>query len=326
MVRIAVAMSAISRKPVKIYNIRGKRPNPGLKSQHLNAIAAVAELCNARVEGLKLNSREIEFYPGDEIVGKSLRIDVGTAGATTLILQAVTPVAAFASGPVSLELIGGTDVPFSAPVDYYKNVLVKLFQKFNLKMELQVVRRGFYPRGGGMIKVSYTPMEMGDLRPVELLERGNLLNIYGISFASSELSKGKVAERQALSAKQILVEKFKKDVEIFEEYKLTKSPGSGIVLWAEFSNTVIGADALGELGKLAEKVGREAAEELIREIELGACVDKHAADNLIPFMAVAGRGVIKTSEVTLHTRTNIWVCEHFFPGKFKIEGSIIKYG
>ncbi len=325
LVRTAVAMSALTKKPVKIFNIRAKRPNPGLKSQHLTAIKCVAALCNAKVIGLKLNSTQIEFIPGDEILGKKLRVDVGTAGSITLVLQALTLPAIFASSEVNLEIKGGTDVPFSCPVDYYKNVLIPLFQKFGVRMELEVVRRGFYPRGGGLVRVKYKPMKFSEVRKVNLVDRGTLLRIDGISFASRDLERAKVAERQALAAKKILISKFNKDVRIWTEYKTTSSPGSGIVVWAKYSNTILGGDSLGEKGKVSEKVGREAAEKLLREVERDACVDSHAADNLIPFMSLSPGSSIKTSEISLHTRTNIWVCEKFMGGKFKIEGSTIHY-
>jgi len=325
LVRTAIALSAVTRKPVKIFNIRAKRPNPGLKSQHLTAIKSVAALCNAKVLGLSLNSTEIEFIPGDEISGGDLKVDVGTAGSITLVLQALTLPALFASSEVNLEIRGGTDVPFSCPVDYYKNVLIPLFEKFGAKMSLEVVRRGFYPRGGGLVKVSYKPMKFSDLKKVNLIERGQLLRFEGISFASRDLERAKVAERQALAAKNVLSSKFNKDAKIFVDYRNTSCPGSGIVLWAQYTNTILGGDSLGEKGKVSERVGREAAENLIREIERDACVDLHAADNLIPFLALSPGSSIKSSEITLHTRTNIWVCENFFSSKFKVDGNVISY-
>jgi RNA 3'-terminal phosphate cyclase len=110
------------------------------------------------------------------------------------------------------------------------------------------------------------------------------------------------------------------------------STGSGITLWAifgdengiNFDNPVrLGADSLGEKGKKAELVGEECAKQLLEEIRSGATVDKHLADNLIPFMALVGDCKIKTSEVTMHTKTNIWVTEEFLGTCFEVDNNQI---
>ncbi|HLB68299.1 MAG TPA: RNA 3'-terminal phosphate cyclase, partial [Thermoplasmata archaeon] len=90
--RMAVALSALTSTPVRITNIRAKRKNPGLAAQHLTAVEAVGMLCNASAEGLAIGSRTIEFHPGPLRSG-SFSFDVGTAGSITLVLQACLPAA-----------------------------------------------------------------------------------------------------------------------------------------------------------------------------------------------------------------------------------------
>ena len=56
--RTSIALSAISKTPVKIIRIRNNRPKPGLAAQHLTGISAVGELCGAEVVGLEKGSTE----------------------------------------------------------------------------------------------------------------------------------------------------------------------------------------------------------------------------------------------------------------------------
>jgi len=109
-VRLAVALSALAGIPVAVTRIRENRPNPGLAPQQIAAVRAVAGVCNAECRGLTVGSREITFAPGD-LRRADLRIDPGTAGSITLILQAWLPVALRTGG--SITVTGGTEVAWS---------------------------------------------------------------------------------------------------------------------------------------------------------------------------------------------------------------------
>ena len=162
---------------------------------------------------------------------------------------------------------------------------------------------------------------------IALTEQGHLVQIKGISHASTKLQLANVTERQAKAAKLIL-SKLNCPIQIQAEYADTLSLGSGITIWAifskdqeeiDFKNPIfLGADALGEKGKPAEKVGEEAANKLIKEIESRSPVDSHTADSLIPWLALFGKK-IKVSEITPHCRTNIWICEQFLGKIFEID-------
>ncbi len=106
----------------------------------------------------------------------------------------------------------------------------------------------------------------------------------------------------------------------------TRCPGSQICLVAEFENTVIGTDNLGKLGKRAEDVGKEAALELLKEDKTGACLDRHMADQILPYLSLAsGKSQVSVSEITDHCRTNIWAIEKFIDGKFEIKDNLIAW-
>jgi len=151
--RTALALSAITGKPMRVYNIRARRDNPGLRPQHLTAVKAIAQICNARVKGAEVGSMTLEFYPS-AIKGGSYTFDVGTAGSVPLVLQALLPVLAFADKPVTVKIRGGTDVPMAPTIDYVREVLARLTETLGYSFTIKVERRGHYPKGGGMVTVT----------------------------------------------------------------------------------------------------------------------------------------------------------------------------
>jgi RNA 3'-phosphate cyclase len=316
--RTAIALSAVTGKPCKITNIRKGRCNPGLQAQHLEAINTVAHICGANVKGNIVGSQEIEFSPG-KIKSGDVSVKIPTAGSVGLVLQSVMIVGTHAK---ELKIIiegGATNGKWAAPVNYVKNVLCPLLEKMGYRVKISIERYGYYPKGGA--KISAT-MKGANLKPLSLTDRGKLLSINGISHASAPLNKSNVAERQKDSADKILCE-FNIDKNISSEYVDSLCIGSGIDLYAIFEKSVVGSDGLGEIGKKAEDVGKEAALKLLKEIKSEAAVDEHAEDQLLPYMALSGSGSIKVPELTQHTKTNIWVIEKFLPVKFDIIGKII---
>lgn len=316
-IRTAVAMSAITNKPIKITNIRKNRSRPGLAAQHLTGILAAAELCSAQTNA-KLGSTEIEFIPS-KIKEGTYRFDVGTAGAVTLVLQTLVPIASQAPKKVELEIIGGTNVMMSPPVEYFQHMLSHILEKYSgIKIKSEIRKYGFYPKGGGQIKIVINPAK---LTPLVLKEQGSLEKIDLHAVASETLRKAKVCERMISGFKQICPEK---NVSEKINYVDTFSAGASLHAHAHYSKCRLGADALGERGKPAESVGKECARNLAKEMSSGATADHKLADQLIPFMALAGKGEFKTSRISEHLKTNIWVVEKFLPVKFEINRLNVK--
>ena len=320
--RTACALSVITKKPCYIFNVRKNRPNPGLRPQHLLGIKALSQLCNGRLEGDKIGSKEIKFYPS-EIKACDLSIKIETAGSITLVLQTLIPPALFVKEPIKIKFSGGgTDTFFSPTIDYFRYVFLKILGKIGPKIEINIFKRGYYPEGGAQVEVEIFPSQ---LKNFDLLNRGKLEKITAISGASEFLKDKKVAERQLAGAREILG-KLNLPIEEKIEYYPTQCPGSHICLVAEFENTIIGVDNLGKLGKPAEEVGKEAALKLLEEQKSGACLDKHLADQLLPYIALAsGKSQITVSEITNHCKTNIWVIEKFIDGKFEMKGNLIAW-
>ena len=315
--RIATALSALCTKPVKIFNIRSKRPKPGLMPQHLNAVKAVSELSNGKLSGLEIGSTELKFQPGKLKPGK-YSVDVKTAGSITLILQAFMIPAAFAGGPVKITLVGGTDLRWSPSIDYFRNITVPILRLMGYDVKTKLRKRGHYPKGGGILEVEIFPVST--LNPVNLIE-SNFNTIKGISHAVNLPEH--VAVRQAQSAGEIIKnEGFDVKIDI-DHTDNSLGSGSGILLWTD-GDIPLGGSSMGERGKRAEQVGYDAAKDLIRQIKGKSALDSHMGDQIIPYMFIAGNSTIKTSELTHHTLTNIDVAGKFIKRRVAVKGELGK--
>jgi len=320
--RTAVALAAVLSKEIHVFNIRAGRTEPGLRPQHMTGVKAAAELCSANLQGLEVGATEFVFKPGKLRVG-TFQLDVGTAGSVTLVLQTLMPVLAFAPGGVQLEITGGTDVKWSPPIDYLRLVTLPILRKIGYLGDLEIVRRGHYPKGGGLVR--FSTRGPSTLQALTHGHFGSVSKIDGISHATA--LPRHVAERQADAARKGLEEaKLPSpsiDIEVLDD-RSKLSPGSGIVLLAENQNGIIlGSDALGERGRPAEEVGSTAGRILIEEIRSGAILDRHMGDIIVPYLVLAnGKSEVSVSRVTQHTRTNIKVSEWLTGIRFDLEGEM----
>ncbi len=305
--RSAIAFSAITGRPVEVVNIRAKRPNPGLRSQHLLAVKLLSSLCAATVEGLKLDSSTVRFTPR-RISSTNLNLDVGTAGSITLLLQTAIPAAAFSDSEVNLRIIGGTDVKWSPTVDYFADVVLPAFRIIGLDCDFKVLRRGYYPRGGGVVEVLVR--RSSGFNALILTGRPVAQSVK-VKSVCSRLPKS-VAERQAAGAENLLKSSGRSVDSVISEVNDSDSPGTSILVSSvnEEQGLFVGGDAVGERGKPAEAVGRSAAERYLQEVSSHAPVDSHLADMLVmPLVLAEGESVYRVSRITDHLVTNLHVAE-----------------
>ncbi len=330
-VRTALFLSTLLKIPVRIYNIRSKRDKPGLKRQHLFIIRLLKRLAKAKVKGDSLGSSEIEFTP------KKLRpgfyeINFETAGSIPLFLQTILPLSVFIPGETVIRVIGGTDVPKSPTIDWVKFVFMPHIEKIPEFIRLEVQKRGFYPAGGGVVQLTVKTRLSEELKSSEEIrdyvkgkinlfkkDFGDIKRLHIFSVAHEELRQRKVSERQVKGAMEALERLGYPEPQIYRQYANTFSIGTSITVWVEDTNgNIMGADNLGQKGKLAEIVGEEAVMKLHEDISAGANVDRHLADHLIPLLALFG-GEIKVPVFTEHLLTNIWVCEQFLGKIFEVD-------
>jgi RNA 3'-phosphate cyclase len=317
--RLSIALAAIAGQPLHIFNVRQNRPQSGLRPQHLEAVLTAAKLCDAEVKGAELGSRELWYKPR-RVLGGKIEAEIGTAGSIPMLLMTVLPICVFAEKTVSLHVSnGGTDVSNSPTINYIMYVFLPMLKRMGINASLAVHKYGYYPKGMGEVTMTVEPCSF--IRPILLEEFGELKTIKGVSVCTF-LAERKVAERQANAAKECLRERgYVADIQIINDRSNPLQKGSSLVLWAETNTDVIlGADAIGELRKASETVGKEAAEKLTAEISAKPTVDVHLADMLIPYVALArGRSVYLARMMSDHLETNIWLAEKMLNVKLKVE-------
>jgi RNA 3'-phosphate cyclase len=319
-VRTAVGFSVLTGIACRIKNIRAGRPNPGLQHQHMKSIEACGAMCNARMEGVYHGSSEIFFEPGIQ-TRYDLEIDIVTAGSIPLLLQALAIPASRAKQPVHIRIMGGTHVAWSPTADYFRHIFCKYLKKMGIKIESEIIRHGFYPKGGGEISVTICPADR--IFPLNLLQREGTPVVSAWSVATENLASPRIAERQLEGAEQIL-----KIDNGHISYTPAFSNGTALLLSAEYDNCILGASQLGKQGLPSEEVGARAARQLKKLLSTPATVDEYMADQLLPYLSMAsGPSSILVPVVTDHVRTNMWVIRHFLDAEFEIEerenGSII---
>jgi RNA 3'-terminal phosphate cyclase (ATP) len=315
LVRHAVALSALTATPIRIVRARANRHPPGLAPQHLAAVRGVAQLCGARTPGLVLRTGEFEFRPAAIRAG-TFRIDVGTAGSIPLVLQAAVPVALAAPGTVEIEVLGGTDVHGAPAFDYAVSVWQPLLRRLGLHVCLEVRRRGYYPRGGGIVRASIRP---GAPCALSMPERGAVREIGGVVHTSN--LPAHIASRMAARAGELL--------ERFAPVRLQRNlleadqaigPGGAIAIRAECDAALLGASAVARRGVPAENVAEEAAAALAADLDAGATLDVHASDQLLVYLARAGASsqyLVRTH--TRHAQTMLWLLGRFLPLRWEID-------
>ncbi|HLN89056.1 MAG TPA: RNA 3'-terminal phosphate cyclase [Candidatus Binatia bacterium] len=317
--RLSIAMAAIIKQPLHITNIRQNRPQSGLKPQHLEAVLTAGKLCSAKIQGATLGSRELWFTP-QEICGGNIEALIETAGSIPMLLLATLPICLFALSPVRLHVAkGGTDTIHAPTINYLRFVFIPALKRMGVDAEITVQKYGYYPKGMGEATLTVKPNK--HLKPIILETFGNLNRIKGVSVCTF-LADRQVAERQAKAAQDYLsLRDCKADIEVVNDQSNPIQKGSSIALWAGTDEDVIvGADAIGELRKMSEAVGKEAAERLLTELDAKPTVDVFLADMLVPYMALAqGKSVLLVRTISEHIESNIWLMEKMLNVQFSVE-------
>ena len=271
-------------------------------------------MSNAEVTGLFIGSRQVTVKPGT-LRGGRFRFDVGTAGSVTLVLQACLPAALRAPEPTELRLSGGTDVKWSPPADYFRFVFLPLLARMGGNVDMEVLRRGYYPRGGGEVRVRVTPCE--ELRPLVVEPPGALRRVRGLAHAGNLPEHVLKRMKEAAARRLVGLPEPEIDEQLLGS-QAARGPGGAIVLWTEREQTVLGASALAEKGTPAERVGQGAAEELITDLKVDASLDVHAADQVLLYGALAkGESRFSAREVSSHAETTMWLLRSFLDVRFE---------
>ncbi|SPN99848.1 related to RNA-3`-phosphate cyclase 1 [Cephalotrichum gorgonifer] len=194
LVRLAVALSAVTGQPIRIVNIRANRTRSrpvgkrgsvhvtggGLKNQHVAAIKCLADATRAETTGLSAGSATLTFtptLPPSRLPRRPLKIvPESDASSAMLIFQAVLPFLLFADVEegqgVEVEIHGGTNTSWSLNYEYMDLVLLPTLEaRFGVRVERELRRRGWSqgPAASGCVWVKVYPVRKGEsITPLQL--------------------------------------------------------------------------------------------------------------------------------------------------------------
>lgn len=314
--RTSLALSLVTGKEFTLKDIRCRRKKPGLRAQHLNAVKLAIQIGNARVEGAEFGSTKLVFYPQSIQTGK-YSTDIGTAGATSLVLQTIFLPLSLGKKPSQILISGGTHVPFAPTFDFLNLHWKKFLNRIGIPLGINLRNAGFYPRGGGQISANIQPFH--EISNLKIVDRGSLKQIYGIS-AVANLDR-KIAERQRNTILRILGHKYPlNDIRIIDLPSLFK--GTTICLVCEFEHTHCCYTSLGEPGKPAEEVAQEVCQKIENFLSTEATIDEYLADQLLLPLSISREpSHFSTAIVTDHLQTNADVIKLFTNADIDIVGN-----
>jgi len=309
LLRCASALATVTRKPLHIFNIRAKRDKPGLRPQHLMALRACSVLSSGRLEGDQVGSQEIRYWPGKNIKGGNFQWDIGTAGSATMLAFTLISPALYAETASRFTITGGLFQDFAPTAFHMGEVLLPVLRRMGADVGLEVIRPGYVPKGGGCLRMSVKPLPTA-IKPLKITERGNVLEIRGIALAS-HLKKEKVSERMADRCREILMKRGYQAQIALQYDSSAVQKGAALALWAKTdTGCILGSDQAGKRGRRSEAIAEFVCRSLLEDLKSGATTDRHLADQLILFAALAqGTTEYSIPMLTEHVESNLWLVQ-----------------
>jgi RNA 3'-terminal phosphate cyclase (ATP) len=301
--RSALALSMVTRRPVRIERIRAGRAKPGLLPQHLTALQASAAICNAEVTGATAGSSQVSFRPR-AIRGGEHRFAVQGAGSATLVVQTISYALLRAPEPSVITVEGGTHNPSAPPADFLERCWAPALRAMGAQVEVALERPGFHPKGGGMLTAKIVPSELGRF---EREERGPERARRAVTMLAA-LNEG-IADRELRVARERLsLGRDQMSKLLFDE---SFGPGNAFLVELEHTAGSSIFSSFGDRGLRAEQVAEQAIGRALAFHESDAAVDEHLADQILLAMAIGKGGLFTTTEPTSHTRTQIDLLRRF---------------
>lgn len=305
-VRTSIALSSILRKPIVIRNIRKGRKNSGLKPQHVTALKILKKICDADVDNVRIGATSLRFSPGI-VKSLDLKEDVGTAGSISLILQVLIPVIAISKQKLKLRIRGGTNVLWSPTIDYTKFVLSEIYSRMGIKFSINLIKRGYYPKGGGIVEINVEPSEK--ILPIVLSRRKtkNVKMLCSYSKLPNEEINNQIKEiEEKLLANSFIVSK-----EVREEN--VNDSGATLLVWSVDDNSIIGKDSLFDFKKKKFDLVLDSF------IKNNYSVDENLADMLVlPASLASGMTIFEIDKISTHLETNLFVASKITGCKYGI--------
>lgn len=310
--RTALTLAMITAQPFRITSIRARRAKPGLMRQHLVAVQAAAQVSDAMVADADIGSQALTFVP-KQIKSGDYQFAIGTAGSCTLVLQTILPALLFGGAVSTVRITGGTHNPMAPPVQFLQRAYCRLLREMGAAIDIDMLRAGFYPAGGGVVLASVAPCN--GLRPLELLARGKRLSGYAESIVAGLPASVARRELECIGAGMGWGEAQLLECCLPAE----QGPGNALLITLEHEHATEVFTAFGEKRVSAEEVAKLVLLEARTYIASSVAVGEHLADQLMLPMALAGGGRYSIERVSQHARTNAETIARFLPVSITFE-------
>lgn len=317
--RSSLALAIATGRAVSFTNIRAGRKKPGLQAQHLASVRAAASICSAHVEGAAVGARALRFTP-NAVVGGTHRIDIGTAGATSLVAHTVIPALIATRTRATLMITGGTHVPMSPPFEHLALAYAPALAHVGARVTARLEAHGFYPEGGGRIVVDVDIDVDASPTRLEILARGPI-RVQRLVVVAGTRIPAHVADREAGVVKKGLAR-----VDAVEHVNPPRA-GNAVAFIVDGTHVTDVFSAVGARGVPAELVAGDVVDEVRKFLDAGVPVGEHLADQLLLPMALACGGSFVTLAPTLHATTNAEVIKRFVDVDITftpVEGSAVR--
>lgn len=322
--RLSAGFSILFNQPIRVYNIRANRSNPGLRLQHVLGLKTLANLTTSGLSDCSVGTETITFRPNIAKIQERIEVDIRTAASIGLLLQPLQIACLNFTEPskITIDLNGGGTLGKWAPgLHYLNNVTYQIFRNSGYNIDLEIHKYGFYPKGGAITRCIIHPPSNA-LKPIRLTELGDIELIEGKIVCTENLSNANVAERIQSSAKKSMSRELAIQTDIKYKYVNALSTGVGLSLWAK-SNTgaiISSGTIIGEKNISSEDVGKMAADNIIKYIKNSIPIDNYLSDQLIPLMAyIPQSSKIKVLEITSHAKTNLELIKLFTERQYNID-------
>ncbi|MBY6241835.1 RNA 3'-terminal phosphate cyclase [Methylosinus sp. Sm6] len=309
--RSALGLSMATGKPFVIDRIRAGRAKPGLMRQHLAAVRAAKQICGAKATGDEVGSTRLTFAPGAVRPGDYV-FDIGSAGSTSLVLQAVLVPLVLAGAPSRVAIRGGTHNLAAPPFEFIDRAFVPQLRRMGYDVTATLTRPGFYPAGGGEIRVEIGAS--GEKRRIDIAERGATVERRARAIVANLAESIACREAETLCA---LLDWPQESVRPMTERRAT-GPGNILVATLAYEHVTEVCSAFGRIGASAEQVAEECAAQVASYLRGEHPVGAHLADQLLVPMALGAGGSFVTCAPSRHMLTNMAIVEAFLGERITI--------
>jgi RNA 3'-terminal phosphate cyclase (ATP) len=291
--RGALALAVATGRGFRITDIRKSRPRPGLMRQHLTAVQAAAEICDAHVDGAEVGAMALTFEPGAVRAG-NYDFAIGTAGSCVLVLQAIAPALARLAAPSRVAISGGTHNPMAPTFEFLRDSLAPQLRVIGWSIDYALTRHGFYPAGGGELVATFAPV--GAPQRLVLVERGERIS-HAARAVVANLAR-KIAARELA----VLCTRLTWEVDPRAIVGVTDSAGPGNFVEAviRYANVTAVATSIGERERSGDQVANSCADAMQRYLRSTAPVDEHLLDQLLVPLALTAGGELRATGWTPH--------------------------